>query len=236
MVPLNKTRRVNIRPHFEGLAVLVFLLSAPSTALAAEQGAAGWIGVKLRVPFAERCSFQMLTQPRFFENPDSLRILFVSPWFDVALPHGFGVGLGYEGLFFFRAVERQEHRIWQAVTHRHAWEHLRTLLRIRLSQRFLSDRRRVSVRGRFLLGFAVPLGLDIDFLLSNEFFVNFNDVEFFGIQGYAQNHLFGGFGRRFTPWVEAAIGYQMQWVKLGVVFINHTVVVSVGFQVVRRSQ
>jgi hypothetical protein len=61
-----------------------------------------------------------------------------------------------------------------------------------------------------------------------------SSMEIVGIQGFSENRLCEGFGRRFTPWVEAAIGYQMQWLELGVAFINHTVMVSVGLPAPNR--
>jgi hypothetical protein len=217
------------------LVVFVLLLLTSSAARAADQGAAGWIGVKLRVPFAERYSFQLMTEPRLFQNPDQLRALLIRPWFDVTLPHGFGVALGYDGLLFSNPIIKQEHRLWQQVSHGHGWEHVRTLLRFRLEQRFFSQAERVSVRGRFLLGVAVPLGLGIDFLVNNEFFVNFNDLPVVGAQGYTENRLYGGFGRRFAPWVAVAIGYQMQWQDLDLAnLINHTVMVGAAFETPAR--
>lgn len=217
---------------YAGCLVAIFaLVPASSTALASEQGAASWIGVNVRVPFAERYSFQLTTEPRLFENPNQLRILLVRPWFDMRLPHGFGVALGYDALVFFKASDRREHRIWQQVSHGHGWEHVRSLARFRLEQRFFSDMKRASVRARFMVGLAVRLGLDIDLVVKNEFFVNFNEVPVVGKQGYAENRLYGGFGRRFAPWVQASIGYQMQWLNLEVVdLINHTVIVGVAFE------
>ena len=214
---------------------MLMLVLLASTASAAENGAAGWIGVKVRVPFADRFSFQLQTEPRLFEQPNQLRILLVRPWFDVRLPQGFTVGLGYDALFFFKALDRQEHRIWEEVSHGHSWEHVRSLARFRLEQRFFSDLNPVSVRGRFLIGAAVPLGQDIDLIVKNEFFVNFNQVPIVGQQGYSENRLYGGFGRRFTPWLHASLGYQMQWLNLTVIdLINHTVVVGLAFETPAR--
>ena len=217
------------------LALLTLVLVLSAQARAADQGAAGWIEVKLRVPFAERYSFQLMTEPRIFQNPDQLRILLIRPWFDVMLPHGFGVALGYDGLLFSHPIIKQEHRLWQQVSHGHVWQHVRSLLRFRLEQRFFSQADRVSVRGRFLLGVGVPLGLGIELLVNNEFFVNFNDLPIVGVQGYTENRLYGGFGRRFAPWVSVAIGYQMQWQDLDAVnLINHTVMVGVVFETPTR--
>ena len=82
-----------------------------------------------------------------------------------------------------------------------------------------------------MLGGAIPLGLRIDLIVNNEFFVNFNDLPIVGVQGYTENRLYGGFGRRFAPWVSVALGYQMQWLDLEVVdLINHTVMVGVAFE------
>lgn len=185
----------------------------------------------MRVPFADRYSLQLQTEPRLFELPNQLRVLLVRPWLDARLPKGFTVGLGYDALVFFKAIDRREHRLWQQVVHGHAWKPLRTTARIRLEQRFFSDVSRVSIRGRFLAGIAVPLGLDFDLVVKNEFFVNFNQVPIVGQQGYSENRLYGGFGRRFTPWLQASLGYQMQWLNLTVLdLINHTVMASFAFE------
>ena len=214
-----------------GGALLLLLLVLSSEVQAAEQGAAGWINVKVRVPFAERYSFQLMTEPRLFQNPDQLRVFLIRPWFDVRLPHGFGVALGYDGLLFTEPVVKQEHRFWQQVSHVHTWQHARSLLRFRLEQRFFSSADQASVRGRFLLGGSIPLGLRIDLILNNEFFVNFNDLPIVGVQGYTENRAYGGFGRRFAPWVAVALGYQMQWLDTEVVdLINHTVMLGVAFE------
>ena len=52
------------------LASTLGLALFASTVHAAENGAAGWIGVKVRVPFADRFSFQLQTEPRLFQQPD----------------------------------------------------------------------------------------------------------------------------------------------------------------------
>ena len=213
------------------LAFTLGLALLASTAHAAENGAAGWIGVKVRVPFADRFSFQLQTEPRLFQQPNQLRILLVRPWFDVRLSQGFALALGYDALVFFKASDRREHRLWQQVSHAHSWKHLRSMTHFRLEQRFFSNVSRVSVRSRFLVGGAVPLGLEIDLIVKNEFFVNFNQVPIVGEQGYAENRLYGGLGRRFAPWMYASLGYQMQWLNLTVVdLINHTVMVGLAFE------
>lgn len=213
------------------LVCMLMLICLTSTARAAENGPAGWFGVKVRVPFADRFSFQLLTEPRFFQELGKLRILLVRPWFDVKLPQGFTVGLGYDALVFFKGNDRREHRIWEEVAHGHSWEHLRSLARFRLEQRFFTDVSRVSVRGRFLVGAAVPLGRGIDLVVKNEFLVNFNQVPVVGQQGYSENRLYGGFARRLAPWVQASLGYQMQWLDLTVVdVINNTVMVGLAFE------
>ena len=217
------------------LILFATLALAIPSARAAENGPAGWIGVHVRVPFADRYAFQMLTEPRLFENVDQLRIVLLRPWFSAALPRGFGVGLGYDGLLFWHPVDRQEHRIWQEGSHRHDFSRLWTLARFRFEQRFFSDENRVSVRGRFLLGIGVKLGRAFELLVNNEFFVNFNDVPIVGRQGYSENRLYGGFGRRFAPWMRAALGYQMQWIDADLTnLINHTVMVLVSFDIVRK--
>ncbi len=236
-VPSNVNR--SARTLLVALA-LVCAMTAPSVATASEQGPAVWIGTAVRVPFAERYAFRLLTQPRFINNVTNFRILLVRPWLEVAIPQGFSVALGYDALIFFQPGQRTEHRIWEQLSHRHAWEHFKANSRFRLEQRFFSDLSEVSVRGRFLLGMAVPLVVDIEFILNNEFFVNFNQVPIVGDRGYHENRLFGGFSRPFGRWVQISVGYQMQWLDpVGTNFINHTVMLGAAFdtpEIKRRSQ
>jgi hypothetical protein len=223
------------RFNWGSLIIFGALTLTASTACAAENGPAGWIGVNVRVPFAERYAFQLLTQPRLFENPERLRVILLRPSFGAALPRGFAVGLGYDGLLAWNPLKRQEHRIWQEGFHRHDFDRLWTLARFRLEQRFFSANNLVSVRGRFLLGVGVKLGKAFELLVNNEFLVNFNDVPIVGERGYSENRVYGGFSRRFAPWVQAALGYQMQWIDAGLVdLINHTVLVLVSFEIPQK--
>ena len=217
------------------LILFAALTLGTPAARAAENGPAGWIGVHVRVPFAQRFAFQMLTEPRLSENQGQQRVILLRPWFSAALPRGFGVGLGYDSLLFWNPNNRQEHRIWQEVLQRQDFRPLWTLAQFRLEQRFFSDADRVSVRGRFLVGIGVKLGRAFELLVNNEFFVDFNDVPTVAKRGYTENRLYGGFGRRFAPWVRAALGYQMQWIHAEPAnLINHTVMVLVSFDAVRK--
>ncbi len=205
--PSNAVRRHRPRPSLL-VTAFVCAMALPNAAEATEQGPAVWITTAVRVPFADRYAFRLITQPRFIDNVAKFRILLVRPWFEVAIPKGFSVGLGYDALIFFQPISRTEHRIWEQLSHRHAWEHFRLDSRFRLEQRFFSDESSVSVRGRFLLG--------------------------------AENRLFGGFSRRFGPWTQVSVGYQMQWLDpAGTNFINHTVMLGAAFDtpaIKRRSQ
>ncbi len=237
--PSSAVRRHRSRPSLL-VAAFACAMTLPNAAEATEQGPAVWITTAVRVPFADRYAFRLITQPRFIDNVAKFRILLVRPWFEVAIPKGFSVGLGYDALIFFQPISRTEHRIWEQLSHRHAWEHFRLDSRFRLEQRFFSDESSVSVRGRFLLGAAVPLVAAIELVVNNEFFVNFNEVPIVGEKGYHENRLFGGFSRRFGPWVQVSVGYQMQWLDpAGTNLINHTVMLGAAFDtpaIKRRSQ
>lgn len=222
------------------VAAFICAMTLPNVAEATEQGPAVWITTAVRVPFAERYAFRLVAQPRFINNVANFRILLVRPWFEVAIPRGFSAGLGYDALVFFSPTSRTEHRIWEQLAHRQAWENFRLDSRFRLEQRFFSDLSSVSIRGRFMLGMAVPLVAAIDLVVKNEFFVNFNQVPVVGERGYHENRLFGGFSRRFGPWTQISVGYQMQWLDpAGTNFINHTVMLGAAFDtpaIKRRSQ
>ena len=224
-----------LQARFLLLILFAALTLGTPAARAAENGPAGWIGVHVRVPFAERFAFQMLTEPRLSENGGQERYILLRPWFSAALPHGFGVGLGFDGLFFWNPDNKQEYRIWQEVLQRQEFKPLWTLAVFRLEQRFFSNADGVSVRGRFIVGIGVKLGRKFELLVNNEFFVDFNDVPNAAKRGYTENRLYGGFRRRFAPWVRAALGYQMQWIDSEPTnLINHTVMVLVSFDAIRK--
>ena len=187
-----------------------------------------------RVPFADRFTFFLLTEPRLFERPDGLRILLLRPWFEAALSHGLAVGLGYDGLLFLTPTKRQEHRLWQQVSYNHRWKPIGALLRFRLEERFFSDAKRISVRGRFFTGIAVPIVREVELLVSNELFVSFNEVPDLDPRGVSENRAFVGFGWRITKWATTSLGYQMQWLKAPDL-INHTVLAGFVFTAQRRS-
>jgi len=212
------------------VAGIICAMMLPNAAKAAEQGPAVWIGASVRLPFAERFAFRLLTEPRFIYNTTNVQLLLVRPWFEMAIPKGFSVGLGYDAMVFFRPSSRSEHRVLQQISHRHAWDRIGLNSRFRLEQRFFSDESAVSVRGRFLIGVAIPLVAEVALVFSNEFLVNFNQVPIVGEQGYSENRLFGGFSRRFGRWTQVSVGYQMQWLNLAVTdLINHTVILGAAF-------
>lgn len=211
------------------LSCALVLLPA-STSYAAESGGAGWVGVTLRVPFAQRYSFQLQTEPRFFERPERLRVLLLRPWFEMAFPHGLAIGLGYDGLLFLFPTGRQEHRLWQQVSHGHDFDSIRTFLRARLEQRFFSDIDDVSIRGRFFIGVEVPIVREVAFLLNDELFVSFNEIAGFDPRGLSENRLFGGFGWGPREWAAASLGYQNQWLRI-FNLVNHTLFLQLIFTV-----
>lgn len=206
-----------------GAVVLV-----PARVDAVENGGAGWVGVTLRVPFADRYSFHLLTEPRFFEQPERIRVLVLRPWFEVALPHGLGVGLGYDAVLTVFPVSRQEHRVWQQLSHRHRFPSVTTVARFRLEERFFNDVASVSVRGRLLLGVEVPIVREVAFVLNDELFVGFNQVNPVEPGGLSENRLNVGFAWGPREWVTASIGYQNQWLEVFDV-MNHTLMLQFVF-------
>lgn len=202
--------------------------SAPGLAHAVESGGAGWVGVTLRVPFADRYSFQLLTEPRFFEQPERIRVLVFRPWFEAALPHGLAVGLGYDALLTLFPVTGQEHRVWQQLSHRHRFRPISTVAHFRLEERFFSDAPSVSVRARVLVGIEVPIVREVAFVLNDELFIGFNEVQPVEPGGVSENRLNVGFAWGPREWVTAALGYQNQWLEVFDV-VNHALMLQLVF-------
>ncbi|NCF16591.1 MAG: DUF2490 domain-containing protein [Gammaproteobacteria bacterium] len=63
---------------------------------------------------------------------------------------------------FLTPTRRQEHRVWQQLSYNHRWKPLAALLRFRLEERFFSDAKRISVRGRFFTGIGVAIVKEVE--------------------------------------------------------------------------
>ena len=148
----------------------------------------------------------------------------------MSLPHGFAVALGYDGLLLLFPTSSQEHRLWQQGSHEHQWGAVKSDVRVRLEQRFFSAASGVSVRGRFLVGVDVSIVGDVAFVLRNEFFVSFNQIENIDPRGFSENRLFAGFEWGPKDWLTATLGYQNQWIAIFEV-VNHTLVLRLRFEV-----
>jgi hypothetical protein len=207
----------------------ILCLGLPETARAVEGGGAGWVGVTLRAPFAERYAFLLEIEPRFFERPERAQVVLLRPWFEVALAHGLSVALGYDALVALSPEARQEHRLWQQLAHRHAFDSVATVAQLRLEQRFFSEVASVSIRARLRGGIEVPIVREVGFVLDDELFLSFNEIPSFDPAGPSENRLIVGFSWGPREWARALLGYQNQWLRQ-LDLINHTLLLRLAFE------
>lgn len=110
-----------------------------------------------------------------------------------------------------------EHRIWQQLlwTDRFSFGVLQS--RTRFEQRFFDIAGSTDVHNRFrqMFKLAIPIAEipNLSFVVANEIFLNFNDVDMGFQSGFDQNRLFGGFAYRFSPMVTTEVGYLNQYLN-----------------------
>lgn len=220
-----KTSARNLAP------LLLVAFAALDPARAAEETASLWFTSNIRVPISERFSWNLIVQPRFDDDISQLDRVLVRSWFDASLPYGLAVGLGYDAHVIENPVPLLEQRAWQQLAFKRKWPAVRTFGYARIEQRFFEDSDGVAVRGRVLLGLAVPLMRSVDLVARNEFFVNFNETDAGVRTGYRENRLFGGLSRPLNQRTRAEVGYQMLWVNLpGPDAIAHTLMLGIAFE------
>ena len=131
-------------------------------------------------------------------------------------------------------TDTDEHRFWQQLTWSQQLEPVTVGVRSRLEQRFLERESETAWRFRQLLSWRHELQSAPQFSLViwNEVFINLNNTLWGGVNGFDQNRLFFGFGRkcgsRSRSRVE--IGYLYQriqgWNSRGPTLNNHLLSVN----------
>lgn len=212
-------------------ALCVTLAGIPSPVVAAEHDASLWITTLVRMPIADRYSLSLILQPRFDDDIGRIERVLIRPWFEVDIKHGFAAAVGYDMHANINPSSRWEQRAWQQLAHRHAFSGWKSLVWIRVEERFFENARAVPVRGRFLLGAIVPLPESLSLMFTNEFFVNFNTTGVVSKTGFRENRVFGTINRQFGQWTQLGVGYQMQWVdRPAQNLISHAVMLNLWFE------
>lgn len=199
------------------LALLPLLLHArPSDASNDDvQAAAIWLVNEISMPLGERLSFHLMLQNRWTDDVvDAYERTVLRPWAAVALPHRTEIAVGYDLHEFAPSVaaDDREHRAWQRVAWApKPWSRVSFPLHFWLEERFFDGAGDVAVRGRFNVGVHVDLAYEVDMLVRNEFFVNFNSTSRVPSVGFGENQFVVGFLRPLGRGVKLQLGYLQQY-------------------------
>lgn len=145
----------------------------------------------------------------------------IRPGIGYALTEKTSVWLGYAwvptSLPFAKSHPFNEHRIWQQLLWSDRFSFGTLQSRTRFEQRFFDIPGSTDVHNRFrqLFKLGIPIAEipNLSFVVANEIFMNFNDVDMGFQSGFDQNRLFGGFAYRFSPMVTTEIGYMNQYLN-----------------------
>ena len=145
----------------------------------------------------------------------------IRPGVGYALTEKTSIWLGYAWIPTSRPFAARhpfnEHRIWQQLLYNNTFSFGTLQSRTRLEQRFFDIPGSTDVHHRFrqLFKLAIPIAEvpNLSFVVANEIFMNFNDVDMGFQSGFDQNRLFGGFAYRFNPTVTTEIGYMNQYLN-----------------------
>jgi len=145
----------------------------------------------------------------------------IRPGVGYAVTDKLSVWLGYAWIPtskpFAARTPFNEHRIWQQVLWSDRFSFGTLQSRTRFEQRFFDIPGSTDVHNRFrqLFKLSIPIAEipNLSFVVANEIFMNFNDVDMGFQSGFDQNRAFGGFAYRFSPMVTAEVGYLNQYLN-----------------------
>jgi hypothetical protein len=105
---------------------------------------------------------------------------------------------------------QEEYRLWEQAFWSNKWK-LNTLsMRARLEERKSFDYQDWAYRFRDRFMASIPISNPYSFVLSDEFFVNLNDVDWITTGTWDSNRAYAGVWRQFSPSFSAGLGYLNQ--------------------------
>ena len=166
----------------------------------------------------EDWSISFMARGRFDEDASRSKDYMLRPYVswtivdDVPFIDSLTVMGGYDYLHAFDG--RDEHRAWQSAHHAVEYENLRLVHRVRMDERFLEGVNPTIFRFRYRLSTSHPFGDSAWYgLASEEIFVNINDDDEGPLEGFEQNRVRLGVGRRVFGRLRVEGGYEFQYAR-----------------------
>jgi hypothetical protein len=203
--------------------VMGLMLSGPVAAERVAEDFQTWGNITATGNFSptSRVKWWLEGQGRFGANSERFSQAIIRPGVGYAVNEKTSLWLGYAWIptsIPFAGSPFNEHRIWQQLLWSNPYSFGKITSRTRTEQRFFDIQGSTDVahRLRQLLKWSIPLpsiSPNVSFVLADEIFVNFNDIDT-GIQaGFDQNRFFSGIAYKFSPVVTGEIGYLNQYIN-----------------------
>ncbi len=191
-----------------------------------------WTTLTLKSPIGDKAFATFLVQPRIGQNISAMSQMIIRPALGVNLNDHISASTGYDWFSLYDPRFQSENRWWQQVAFQHHFSKLKLHHRARLESRFLDGIGETSFRGRYRLRVTHPLKNSRWYAVgSNELFINFNTVPKGPNDGFDQNRIFIGLGRKVGKKARIESGYLMQYFNRNSPaedFINHIILVQLS--------
>jgi hypothetical protein len=201
------------------LLAATWLASLPAHAEDTEEDGRYWFNINATgsMPL-ENWRWYAELQPRWRQEGKHFDQVIVRPAVSYALSKQASVWLGYAYVVTHPASKPafEEHRFWQQFLYNFAPVYgVNIQSRTRIEQRFIEDSNDTGYKLRQLLRFTMPSGLSpqLQWVLYDEYFVNFNDTDYGAVRGFDQNRAFVGVNWVFNPQTRLEVGYLNQYVN-----------------------
>lgn len=199
----------------------VFLVLSANLARAdTENGSALWLMSLNRFNLDDNTRVLFEFQPRIsIDDPSSgndgdIRTVIYRGALGYQIDQNFSAYLGYAVIPQYEPT-KTEHRIFQELFSSHDYESWKIINRFRLEERFLEGVDDTLWRIRHQLRVQKPISScdGLSLAISDEVFLNLNDINTSATQGFDQNRLFLGVNYKFSEKLAMDFGYLNQYVE-----------------------
>ena len=183
-------------------------------AIAVENDLGLWAPIWVTLPVTKKIGTLLEISPRTQDNVTRFDQLFIRPAISYHLSDKLSVWQGYSWDPTFKPFN-VEQRIWQQIQINEKFEHFNLESRFRLEERFINHISGVPVRGRYRLGYWIPIDKEKkwNFVLWDEVWFNFNSRPHGPQAGYDRNWLFAGINKKISDNVNLEGGYMFQYIN-----------------------
>lgn len=122
-----------------------------------------------------------------------------------------------------------EYRIWQQILWTVPEKNL--IFKARLEERYSFENNPWSIRFRERSYWTVPLTDYYSVVLSDEFFVNLNQVAWVVTKTFDQNRFFAGILKKFSDHTSVSLSYLNQYLSRTPIEVNHGVVLNIYYTI-----